>query len=278
MPYSGPLAAVTVAAASRARSTPRSLPRAPTPRALRWWYPQPHLQVRRWRCSRWEQVWRSRPTTLPSARSPQGPPMDPTSLHTRFPGRVAGPRVTHPALSGGSSHEPGGFEMGFGSTQYGSGAAPSPGAMPGARGGTTTLQPTERRIPGLAATGVNGDARSHPPSSVCPTRWHRAQRICSRPCGEKTNSSATAWWTPSASTSGYRGLTRSTGKSSSSTGDGYMFTFVPSHLSLCHGINISGLSQLGLPVDNLIGLSAHDLYFQLMHRRSSSNASWPSTS
>jgi cytochrome c553 len=57
-----------------------------------------------------------------------------------------------------------------------------------------------------------------------------------------------------------------------------MFTFVPSHLSLCHGINISGLSQLGLPVDNLIGLSAHDLYFQLMHLRSSTNASLPSTS
>ncbi len=37
--------------------------------------------------------------------------------------------------------------------------------------------------------------------------------------------------------------------------------------------------QLGLPVDNLIGLSAHDPYFQPTHRRSSSNASSsPSTS
>ena len=38
------------------------------------------------------------------------------------------------------------------------------------------------------------------------------------------------------------------------------------------------ISQLGLPVDNLIGLSAHDPYFQPTHRRSSSNASSPSTS
>ncbi|KAH9174823.1 hypothetical protein EDB89DRAFT_1950769 [Lactarius sanguifluus] len=36
--------------------------------------------------------------------------------------------------------------------------------------------------------------------------------------------------------------------------------------------------RLGLPVDNLIGLSAHDPYFQPTHRRSSSNASSPSTS
>jgi len=36
--------------------------------------------------------------------------------------------------------------------------------------------------------------------------------------------------------------------------------------------------RLGLPVDNLIGLSAHDSYFQPTHRRSSSNTSSPSTS
>ncbi|KAN0109163.1 hypothetical protein V8E52_009594 [Russula decolorans] len=36
--------------------------------------------------------------------------------------------------------------------------------------------------------------------------------------------------------------------------------------------------RLGLPVDNLIGLSAHDPYSQPTHRRSSSNASSPSTS
>ncbi|KAI0253015.1 hypothetical protein BJV78DRAFT_1198510 [Lactifluus subvellereus] len=36
--------------------------------------------------------------------------------------------------------------------------------------------------------------------------------------------------------------------------------------------------RLGLPVDNLIGLSAHDPYFQPTHRRSFSNTSSPSTS
>lgn len=36
--------------------------------------------------------------------------------------------------------------------------------------------------------------------------------------------------------------------------------------------------RLGLPVDNLIGLSAHDPYFQPTHRRSSSSTSSPSTS
>lgn len=36
--------------------------------------------------------------------------------------------------------------------------------------------------------------------------------------------------------------------------------------------------QLGLPVDNLIGLSAHDPYFQPTHRRSSSSTSSPTTS
>ncbi|KAI9507848.1 hypothetical protein F5148DRAFT_1201549 [Russula earlei] len=36
--------------------------------------------------------------------------------------------------------------------------------------------------------------------------------------------------------------------------------------------------RLGLPVDNLIGLSAQDPYFQPTHRRSSSSASSPSTS
>jgi hypothetical protein len=37
-------------------------------------------------------------------------------------------------------------------------------------------------------------------------------------------------------------------------------------------------SQLGLAVDNLIGLSAHDPYFQPTHRRSFSSTSSPSTS
>jgi hypothetical protein len=50
----------TVAVASRAHSTSSSLPRAPTPRTLRWWLPQPHLQVRRWQGSRWEPVRRAR--------------------------------------------------------------------------------------------------------------------------------------------------------------------------------------------------------------------------
>ena len=50
----------TVAAASRAHSASSSLPRAPTPRTLRWWLPQPHLQVRRWQGSRWEPVRRAR--------------------------------------------------------------------------------------------------------------------------------------------------------------------------------------------------------------------------
>jgi hypothetical protein len=36
--------------------------------------------------------------------------------------------------------------------------------------------------------------------------------------------------------------------------------------------------QLGLPVDNLIGLSAHDTYFQPTHRRNSSSTSSPSMS
>jgi len=50
----------TVAAASRAHSASSSLPRAPTPRTLRWWLPQPHLQVRRRQGSRWEPVRRAR--------------------------------------------------------------------------------------------------------------------------------------------------------------------------------------------------------------------------
>ena len=64
---------VVAAAASRACATPRSLPRAPTPRALRWWLPQPCLQVRCWQCLRWGQVRRSRPTTRPLVRAPQRP-------------------------------------------------------------------------------------------------------------------------------------------------------------------------------------------------------------
>ncbi len=43
------------------------------PWALWWWLPQPHLQVRHWWCSQWEQVQRSCPTTLPLARLPQRP-------------------------------------------------------------------------------------------------------------------------------------------------------------------------------------------------------------
>jgi len=34
--------------------------------------------------------------------------------------------------------------------------------------------------------------------------------------------------------------------------------------------------RLGLPMDNLIGLSVHDPYFQPTHQRSSSDASSPS--
>ncbi|KAH9032713.1 hypothetical protein EDB84DRAFT_128177 [Lactarius hengduanensis] len=48
---------------------------------------------------------------------------------------------------------------------------------------------------------------------------------------------------------------------------------------LCWRFTYNTLNKLGLPVDNLIGLSAHDPYFQPTHRRSSSsNASSPSTS
>ena len=82
----------------------------------------------------------------------------------------------------------------------------------------------------LAAPARMATARSHPLSSVCPIRWRQARRICSRPCGARTNSYATAWWTPSASTSGYRGSTKFTGKSSSSTDGGYvshLFTSSP---------------------------------------------------
>jgi hypothetical protein len=47
--HPGPLATAG-AAASRAHAMRSSLPRAPTPRALRWWLSQSHLQVRCWQC------------------------------------------------------------------------------------------------------------------------------------------------------------------------------------------------------------------------------------
>lgn len=81
-----------------------------------------------------------------------------------------------------------------------------------------TARPPDCLGPASMAT-----AHSHPISYVCPIRCRRARRICSRPCGARTNSCGTAWWIPSASTSGYPGSTKFTGKSSSSTDGGYVF-------------------------------------------------------
>jgi hypothetical protein len=58
----------------------------------------------------------------------------PTASAPAFPAAWTGPRPTHPASSGGSSHEPGGFKASrWGSVARNTGAAPSPGAMPGVR-------------------------------------------------------------------------------------------------------------------------------------------------
>ena len=89
----------------------------------------------------------------------------------------------------------------------------------------SSLPQTSRTVPPpqCLAPASMATARSHPISYVCPIRWRRARKICSRPCGARTNSCGTAWWIPSASTSGYLGSTKFTGRSSSSTDGGYVF-------------------------------------------------------
>jgi hypothetical protein len=54
---------------SQARTMPCSLPRGPTPRAVRWWLLQLCLPVRRWRVLQWGLVCHSCPTTLSLACS-----------------------------------------------------------------------------------------------------------------------------------------------------------------------------------------------------------------
>ncbi len=92
---------VVVAAVSRARTMPRSLPRAPMPQALRWWLPQPCLQVRCWQCLRWGQVRHLRPTMCPLVHAPQRPRIQQPSCVPMFLAAWTGLRPTpllHPGV------------------------------------------------------------------------------------------------------------------------------------------------------------------------------------
>jgi hypothetical protein len=71
---------------------------------------------------------------------------------------------------------------------------------------------------------------------------------------------------------------KSTGKSLSSIAGGYVCSFLRCSITSFFVALAEIYVQLGLPVDNLIGLSAHDTYFQPTHRRNSSSTSSPSTS
>ena len=128
----------------------------------------------------------------------------------------------------------------------------------------------------LPTSASMATAHNRPPYSVCPTRLRQVPKTCSRPCAARTSSCATDSSTQSGSSSGYRGSTKSTGKSLSSTAGGYVVTLT---FVFCGAWLNNIIKQLGLPVDNLIGLSAHDPYFQpTHHRRNSSSTSSPSTS